>query len=169
MVAVHRFVLLNETGTALNNGRRLFYFAAWLAACRILPALATPVANAGHASLILVHVLLNFIWSTACIYLSVRLALSFPAIALDIKHPLIDSWSRTRGRWWKVATVMFLGFLPLIALGFLLVFSVSEWIVILSGSILSFVGPAVGAALASELYRNLDGRLQHEPQLATSS
>jgi hypothetical protein len=96
--------------------------------------------------------------------------MSFPAVALDMEHPLRDSWNRTRGHWWKVLGVMILGFLPLI-IGFVkfFVFASNQIARIFYAAVYSSVTPVVGAALASELYRNFGGLIEHNGRMGSET
>jgi hypothetical protein len=155
MITVHRFVLLNEHGKALHNYRRVAYFVVWLTSFHLLFSLP---------SLLIDRVpVLPFFVILILYYCIVRLVMSFPSVALDMPNPLPDSWTRTQGHWWKVAGVMTVGFLPLIILIIPFAGERNETIRIVFVAVLSCLSPALGAALASELYRNFGGLLQPAP------
>jgi len=150
MLASHRFVLAGEHNRVFKNFPRVGYFAFWITLVHLLPAVMTFMMDrvAGAALLGLV-----------IYYVMARLVMSFPAIALDISSPIRDGWSRTKGHWWEVVSVMVFGLAPfvLLAMPFALGFGFLGRV--FAGSLFGLLMPVIGAALASELYRKFGGEI----------
>lgn len=149
MVAVHRFVLLKEKRQEFWDTRRVVFFTGWIAAFHLLPALPGPFL--GRIDLV------AFVFIFVTYYCMGRFVMSFPAIALDIANPLRDSWTRTRGHWWEIVSVMIVGLLPFLIPVILIAAGASETLRIFLISVMNTIFPAVGAGLASELYRKFGG------------
>ena len=159
MVAVHRHVLLHEDHKIGKNIKRLAVFAALFLGIKFvligLPGILRSISHwFGFEAFI-------------SLWLLGRLALTYPAAALDQANPLGLSWQRTRGHWWFVAGVMVLGLAPAVLI-------VAPFTIMAINSTPATVGRAyaylaaagvvsgqaytiLGAALASELFRKFGG------------
>jgi hypothetical protein len=147
MVAVHRHVLLREDGRIWENQERLVRFAGLIFGVQfvlfIVPALLAKIfAILGLVAL-------------ASFWLIGRLVPAYPAAALDNPTPLTYAWNNSKGHWWYIAGVMVVGIVPVA-----IVMVPLGWIALSGNIILSAVAAipalvyvAVGAALASELYK----------------
>jgi hypothetical protein len=165
MLAVHRFVLLGENEKTFNNRRRILRFAIWLVAYRLIPTLMSTFGDEIGRLHPVIGGLVNFSLGVAYLYVTPRLVMSFPAIALDVDHPIRDSWHRTLGHWWYVAGVMLFGSLPLLVFSIGSLFSDYVFIWIVALALLNTLWPVLGAALASTLYKNFSGHDARQPQL----
>jgi len=161
-IAVHRFVLQNETPSpaALTPGRWFRFAAALLAfelASKLLLALGrSPLAMAAEsAGLILLF------------FAGIRLLLMFPAIALDEDAPARQGWQRSAGRFWFFLASVVLTELPVIVVIMLGGFVVLSGRLVLHsafglpaigflafGDVVVVANAAAGAAMASWLYRD---------------
>lgn len=155
MVAVHRYILLDAHGELFGSTRRLAYFAVWLCLFHAMPMLPMYL-QAAPGEPILMFVAYFFM---------VRLLLAFPSIALDTPKPFHDSWTRTKGHWWVVAGTVCFALLPsLLLVGFVILvatpqsneigfFGYNSFArIVLISALSATVVPAIGAAVASELY-----------------
>ncbi len=158
MVAVHRFILLGEEGTALRNQSRLIRFGTFLVAILVIEAVGV----------VLPHIL-ALIFGIAALIVLVRLVLTYPALALDRPRPLDESWNKSRGHWWFIAGTMVGGLLPLMVVFALLglLFGGREFAMghpgFLGMAVMALAGVVyvtAVAALASELYRKFGGMEQ---------
>ncbi len=155
MVAVHRHVLLEEDGKIWGNPPRLFVFAILFFGVRFvlfsLPALLIAVSYW--------FVLIFFV----SFWLIGRLALTYPAAALDDSTPLANSWKYTGGHWWFVAGVMIFGLAPIMLVttpfSVALTHATPETVgrltneLVAISTITGLLYAIVGAGLASELFR----------------
>jgi len=99
----------------------------------------------------------------ASFWLFVRLALTFPAAAIDAPTPLASSWRDTSGHWWFVAGVMLFGLGPitLMTVPFSVAIShatpeTAEWLynaLTVATTLSGLLFATVGAGLAAELFR----------------
>jgi uncharacterized membrane protein YhaH (DUF805 family) len=160
MVAVHRHILLQADGNLLGNTRRLVYFAAWLCLFHAMPMLPTFLQAVPGSPVIIV----------VAYFLMVRLLLAFPSIALDTPKPFHDRWKRTKGHWWLVAATMCFALLPSLLLVLVIALVVAPQLneagffgyssfarIVLISIVGATIVPAVGAAIASELYLKFGG------------
>ena len=144
MVAVHRHILLEETGKALSDPQRLLNFSLCLVAVRLFPRVADLAIGRLPGWPVI---------EVASYFLMVRLVLSFPAIAIGVAFPFRESWSRSKGHWWQIFWTMVFGLAPTLIL--LLPFALARDIFVRIAALSTFemVQPVIVAALASELYR----------------
>jgi hypothetical protein len=109
MVAVHRFILCNQSHAAFSSFSRLRLFAGLLLLIRLVQGEGglSQFLFRGHWGSIAQNILGlgGFIFALVC----VRFVLAFPAIALDIPNPVRDSWVRTRGHWWYIVGIFVVG------------------------------------------------------------
>lgn len=169
MVAVHRYILLAAHGELFGNTRRLVYFAAWLCLFHIVPMLPLYLQGVFGAPVLML----------IAYFFMVRLVLAFPSIALDTPKPFHDSWNRSKGHWWLVAATMCFALLPSLMLVGLLVliatpqsheigfFGYNSFArIVLLSALSATIVPAVGAAVASELYLEFGGAKDAAPVVA---
>lgn len=152
MVAVHRHILLEETGKALSDPQRLLNFSLCLVAVRLFPRVADLAIGRLPGWPVI---------EVASYFLMVRLVLSFPAIAIGSAFPFRESWRRSEGHWWRIFWTMVLGVAPIFVLISVLVLPFAlrheNFAKIAAASIFQILEPIIVAALASELYRNYIG------------
>lgn len=175
MLAVHRYVLLNETPAPFGDARRLGYFALYLLTVRLLAEVPMDIEgvlqpdSSGQITFLLI--------AAVILPITVRLVLTYPGAALEQQAPLRDSWDRSRGHWWYITSIMFCGGLPLIIVDLVAIaVFFPDWKSPLPSirlELLSFFMTAssvlyiaAGAALLSELYRKF-GAIDM-PRLLTS-
>jgi hypothetical protein len=160
MVAIHRFVLLRDTQNIWLNWRRVALFATFLAGIHFglmeLPGYFQQLYPAAGV------ITIGGLWLLG------RLVLTYPATALDMAEPWLESWRRTRGHWWFIAGVMVISTLPLYLIILPIFFStiynatpatvgvgyMKETIVTIMATPFWYV---FVAALASELFRKFGG------------
>lgn len=173
MVMVHRHILLSEDNKVCTDLKRLTFFGSLIFGVNFaligLPRIARTVitsATTGVAhSLLLTGFWLLYL---PAIWLLIRLVPTYPAAALDVPNPLVTGWRRSAGHWWYIASVMSLGMAPVVIAFYALPMAVAysstperaERLFKMGVATACVVGPfyiAVGAALASELFRKFGG------------
>jgi len=160
MVAVHRHILLRVDGSLFGDTRRLAYFAAWLCLFHAVPMLPMYLQAVPSAPILIL----------VAYFLMVRLVLAFPSIAVDAPKPFHESWKRTKGHWWLVAATMCFGLLPTVFFMIVVAFAITPQLseagffgyngfarIVLESVLGATIIPAVGAAVASELYLKFGG------------
>jgi len=116
-VGVHRFILLNETGSARAQ---VWAFFGWLAAL-LLAVLAARAFCLLMASVSFVRTLSEVLVTAGALIVAVQIALIFPAIAIGVKAPSaekrLDSGFRmAEGNFWLLLRALLLTQLPLMVL-----------------------------------------------------
>jgi hypothetical protein len=175
LIAVHRFILLNQaTGqyALAPQEPRFFRFFGWslvITSLSLLPAaLQTWLGVLGSPGVL--TGILTFVIMVLCFFLTFRLTILFPAIAIDAPGATAaNAYADSKGNVWRIFFILFLSILPfvLFALGlfFLGLISTSKDIspLRIAGQILTaIVGvPAyvLFVAVASRLFQALGDRL----------
>lgn len=109
-IAVHRFILLNETATAQSwKAARLLRFVGWLMMFQVFGS----IYPFGFRWPLLVVVLaVGFVIAT------VRLLLIFPALAVDDPAGLAAAWNRTQRQFWRIVAALVVSLAPLTILDY---------------------------------------------------
>lgn len=155
MVAVHRHMLLEEDRRIWENPQRLVVFAIFFFSMRFvlfsLPSLLTVLSH--WFGLIYI----------VSLWLVVRLALTFPAAALDDSTPLASSWRYTSEHWFFAAGVMLFGLGPVtlmsVPFSIAIIHATPETAIRLynaltvATTVSGLFYATVGAGLAAELFR----------------
>jgi hypothetical protein len=175
LIAVHRFILLHQvTGqyALAPQEPRFFRFFGWslaITSLSLFPAalqswlgvLGSPEAFTG---------ILTFVIMILCFFVTFRLTILFPAIAIDAPGATAaNAYADSKGNVWRIFFIFFLTVLPfvLVALGlfFLGLISASKDInpLTIAGQILSAIigvpAYALFVAVASRLFQALGDRL----------
>jgi hypothetical protein len=126
-VPVHRLVILDEVrdGTAPFLGARTWRSALWLVVFELmgfgaLLPLPLLMSASGTTTIAIVAGMAAFL--AVCFVVVLRLSLIFPAIAIDpraVGH-IVESWSLSRGHFWRLFITFVFAMIPLL-LGILLV------------------------------------------------
>ena len=194
-IAVHRFVLLGATRPMLPvlPISRLLRFVAWLVILGLGFKAGSVIRFTLHGlglSLI-AGGLVSVVWFIVWVIVGVRLLLLFPGIAIDapIDAPRA-SWRSTRGNFWRISVTSFLTYFPALLVAGLLLVGIPIWFasraesqsgaalhattfqlgfaVTLASAVIGPVSVALGAALASWLFRALVDVTPGRPDLAPS-
>lgn len=117
-IAVHRFIILGEKGTAyaLTPGEHRFqlYFTFWAA----FSVVAVAPLFVVEASPVYPGLALVFVWTVAVMIAGLRLTILFPAIAVDAPGAtLARAFADTKGHAWRIFAIGLLALLPLMATG----------------------------------------------------
>ena len=165
IVRWHRFVLIGETASdgLFPPGWGLFFIAAIKVTLGVIVGMVL-LMLIGMVPPHLLTGLIAVIGSIALAVASSRLALVFPAAAIERPIALRTAWELAAGNFWRLFACLVLCYLPFAVLHYLLRESGGAsgaivWLVFqIIGLAVSFAGVAVVASLLSGLYRQLAGQ-----------
>ena len=126
LIAVHRFILLGEITASYRlepRQPRLLRFFGWsvaLSAIALIPDLLLRAASPES----LVNIGLIVVSFIATVFVTVRLTLLFPAIAVDAPGAAdyLLAFSDTRGHVWRIVFIFVLALLPFVGVTIVLAF-----------------------------------------------
>jgi hypothetical protein len=168
-VAVHRNVILNDVPKQARDvlHRRVLLFACWLFGLQLFSSAdelaALVFGTIDNRFLIVVYYVVVFVVSLRC-------ALIFPAVAVEApsdnwRERFKESWSQTRGHFWRLFFVTVLTAFPLVLIAFVVVFGVVLTLLdtsivgpiallplALFGALSEVTAIALGAGVASWIY-----------------
>ena len=177
MIAVHRFILLDEVMPryVLEPQRPVFRaFFGWLMALSALTLLTSALTSIAELPAVTLAAL--FLAGTIfMIVVTTHLAILFPAIAVEAPgaggaHALANAWADSRGHTWRIFLIFLLASLPVVAVTFLIFVAIgfdaqnigpSLVIAVLVSSIVQAFFFFLFIAIASRLFQALADRLIH--------
>jgi hypothetical protein len=172
MIAVHRFIILNEIapGYRFDPRRPSFKtFLAWLLALSTADFLVTLVMQLSPPSLfsLVVSILFALVAVIAILVFTMRLAILLPAIAVEAPDATAtNAWADTKGHAFRVFLIFVLTTLPVAAVAIVAVFAIASMndasvliAVILVSPVLRTFALVLYVALASRLFQALAHRL----------
>jgi hypothetical protein len=166
LIAVHRFILIDEVTThyALDpQAPRFMRFFAWTVA---LSALGSAVAMI-HGILVLIGLgqslalTVLFILMVVVIFIGLRLTILFPAIAVDAPGATAENaFADTKGHAWGILLIGAVVILPFLVVGIVAVVATlptpgSPAVVIVTAVVAGVVGVPLFVAIASRIFQAL--------------
>ncbi len=161
-LAVHRYIILGEvtSGYALaieqRRFQRFFLCTLVLYAIWLLPSVP---GFFGHSGVTVVAML---IVSLVCTFVSTRLIILFPAIAVDAPGTSFgNAFDDTKGYFWRIFGILVVATLPIVVAAI----AIGLWLGPLSAAtklmsaVMNMPTMALGIAIASRLYLGLSDRL----------
>ena len=178
MIAIHRFILLDEVTTGyvldLRQPRFISYFG-WLFALSVIGSLAFSLVEILPAIGVsaIPALALTFIVLIGVIIFSMRLAILFPAIAIDasgagVTNALADS----KGHGLQIFMIFLLALLPLLAFAIIITLILGPGVrnagmlvavvQLGAGVVIQTITAVLCLAIASRLFQALAGRVVHQ-------
>ena len=162
-LAIHRYIILSEIAPRYELApdqprfQRFFLFTLALYAMWIVPSLV--IVALGHNG---VGIGVMGLLTLFGIFVSTRLIILFPAIAVDATGVgFRNAFNDTRGFFWRILGIVIVTTLPVIVVAVAAVFALGEQSIIakLFGSVVNMLNLALAIAVASRLYLRLGDRL----------
>lgn len=125
-VAVTRIALLGSKGVegrssyVYGTTERRYFIANLSLLLAAFGPLAVPILIGYYGHLILVAALVAIPATAVALLLGVRLALIYPAIALDRYDGIVACWRRTRGSFWRLFAISQMVGWPIVVLSFII-------------------------------------------------
>lgn len=128
-IVIHRFVILGELTPVLplRPMQRVLRFASWVAAFDLVTSLPTLLRLVPLPISALVASLVGLVIEVAVIFVTIRLALVFPAVAVQsLGRPTKLGWRETRWQFWRITCVLTLAGLPVFGVE-LQILALAKW------------------------------------------